>query len=797
MTSWHLPAAALGFGGGCLLAAGRPPAVPLGLLLILAGGALFGVALRRKRRRPNLSTRLLVNAALLPSEHDTPEPRARILAAAGLGAPAPRPLHLAPIVPMFVAAIAGGAGWALVRAPPPLGSLEGRHVRFQATAVSDVRREDWGWTLELSLDHLSVDGRPVEAHPRVWASGSPPAPAVTAGRSVAGTGTIEALPRPAEDFDAYLVGKGMTARLEVSELTTRGPPENLALRAANAVRDAYRGGVMTTLPPRLGGLLRGLAIGDTEGMDPEVEEDFQATGLTHLLAVSGSNVALVLVPAMALAARLRLGSGPRALAGLLAVALFALVTRWEPSVLRAGAMAAIGLAGLWSGRPRRVGAALAVAVIVLLAVDPLLATSVGFQLSVAATASLAGLAGPVARRLTWLPRPVAGVAAATIAAQVGVTPLLLLRFGTVPTVTFLANVLAFPAVGAALLLGSVGAAVVPAWPQAGQAVGELAGLPLGYLAEVADRMARLALPSVTGGVGAAAIAGVLAMFVAWRLRRGVARTSLAGVAVAAAVAWSSAPTAGPPPSLTVTFLDVGQGDAAVVRTPDGATVLIDAGPEERAVAASLAALGIRRLDVAVASHAHADHIEGFPAVLARFSVGLLLEPGCPSDSPSYARFVRAIRDEEVLVRHPRGGRSFTVGRLRMEVLGPDRCSPGGSAPNDDSVVLRLTHGRATVLFPGDAEVPAQEDLLSDGDPLHATVLKVPHHGGDTSTPAFFDAVEATMAVVSTGPNDYGHPDPGVLAALRSEGMVVYRTDHAGDVTVTFAEDGSPVVASFR
>jgi competence protein ComEC len=796
MTSWRVPVVALGFGGGCLLAAGRRPALALGSLLILAGAALFGVAVGWARRRSHVSTILLANAALLPGEDDTPEPRARILAAAGLESPGP-PLHRTPVPHMVVAALAVGAGWALVRAPPPVDSLDGRHVRFRATAVSDVRREDWGWTLELSLGHLSVDGRPVEAHPKVWASGSPPAPAVAAGRPVAGTGIMEALSRPTEDFDEYLVGRGIAARLRVFELTARGPPANLALRAANAFRDAYRRGAMSTLSPRLGGLLRGLAIGDTEGMDPEVEEDFQATGLTHLLAVSGSNVALVVVPALALAARLRLGLGTRALAGLVTVVLFAMVTRWEPSVLRAGAMAVIGLAALWSGRPRRVGPALAVAVIVLLAVDPSLATSVGFQLSVAATASLAALAGPVARRLWWLPRPVAGVAAATIAAQVGVTPLLLLRFGTVPTVTFLANVLAFPAVGPALFLGSVAAAMAPAWPQAGDAVGDLARLPLGYLASVADRMARLTLPSVTGGVGAAGIAGAAAVFVAWRLRRGVVRTSLIGLAVAAAVAWSSAPTAGPPTSFTVTFFDVGQGDAAVVRTPEGGTVLVDAGPEERDVATSLAALGIGRLDVAVASHAHADHIEGFPAVLARFPVGLLLEPGCPSDSPSYARLLRAILDEEVPVLRPRGGWSFTVGRLRLEVLGPDRCSPGGSAPNDDSVVLRLTYGPATVLFPGDAEVPAQEDLLADGDPFHATVLKVPHHGGDTSTQAFFDTVEATMAVVSTGPNDYGHPDPGVLAALRSEGMVVYRTDHAGNVTVTFAEGGSPVVASSR
>jgi competence protein ComEC len=111
------------------------------------------------------------------------------------------------------------------------------------------------------------------------------------------------------------------------------------------------------------------------------------------------------------------------------------------------------------------------------------------------------------------------------------------------------------------------------------------------------------------------------------------------------------------------------------------------------------------------------------------------------------------------------------------------------SPNDESIVLRLTYEGATLLFAGDAEVPAQQDLLEDGDPLQAAVLKVPPHGGDTSLPAFFEETEATLAVVSTGPNEYGHPVPSVLATLRSLGMRVVRTDRAGDVTVRFTEQG--------
>jgi competence protein ComEC len=788
----------LAFGVGCLATAGRPSGRGLGWVLAILGGVVAVLSAVWRPRRSERSTGLLTEAALLGPPTGPLGPCQRVLEAAGLPGRPSAPGRQRPAawtLPVVIAAFVAGAGWALVRAPPSLGPLDGRHVRFLGTAVSDLGRQDWGWSVEVRLDRAAVDGQVVEATPKVLVSGSEPVPTIAAGQPVSGEGVLDGLPRPARDFEAYLVGRGVTARLDASRLSVRGPPANPALRLANAVRDAFRTGAGRSLPDRQAGLLRGLAIGDTAGMDREIEEDFRASGLAHLLAVSGSNVALVLAPALAVAARLRLRPGRRALVASVVVTFFALVTRWEPSVLRATAMAAIALVALWAGRPRRVGPALAVAVLSLLVLDPLLSTSVGFQLSVAATAGLAAMAGPLATRLSWLPRPVAGAAAATLAAQIAVTPLLLLRFGVVPSVTLVANVLAFPAVAPALLLGTMASGLANAWPDGGRMVGRLAGAPLGYLVDLSDWMAQAPLPSLTGGAVAALLATAVAALVAWALRRRVPGLALIVAAVVAALGWASVPSTGPPSSLTVTFLDVGQGDAAVIRTPDGATVLVDAGPDEQQVATELAALGIRRIDLAVATHAHADHIDGFPAILARFPVTLLLDPGCPGDSPSYRRFLDAVRDEGVPVRHPRGGRRLTVGRLIVDVLGPDRCSPGGESPNDDSLVLRMAFGRSTVLFSGDAEVPAQRDLLADEDPVRATVLKVPHHGGDTSDKEFFDAVDSTLAVVSTGPNDYGHPNPGVLESLRAEGMVVHRTDLAGDVTITFAADGSPVVAS--
>jgi competence protein ComEC len=355
-------------------------------------------------------------------------------------------------------------------------------------------------------------------------------------------------------------------------------------------------------------------------------------------------------------------------------------------------------------------------------------------------------------------------------------------------------VLAFPAVPVALFMGIAAAWAALAWHPLGDLVGHAATLPLAYLAGVADRAARLGLPSLTSsGWMAPVIVAALVVVVGWRVRRGRRPVGLAAGGLALALlSWSAVPEAGPPGRLEVVFLDVGQGDAAIVRTPEGATILIDAGPDPDQVAVDLAALGVTRLDLAAASHAHADHVEGFPAVLARFPVALMLEPGCPAESPSYARFLDALDDEGVPVRHPRGGTTLFLGSLRIEVLGPDLCYP--DSPNDDSLVLRLSHAGDVVLFPGDAEVPAQEDILEDEEPVTADVLKVPHHGGDTSAADFLAATEADVAVVSTGPNEYGHPVPSVLALLRQLGMVVVRTDLAGDVTVRF-EGGQVLLES--
>ncbi|HEY1330592.1 MAG TPA: DNA internalization-related competence protein ComEC/Rec2 [Actinomycetota bacterium] len=684
-----------------------------------------------------------------------------------------------------------------------LAATLGRTVEARGTLASQPEAGALGWTATLRIASLiertDAGEREVSATGAIWAEGRGPPPDIAVGSQVVVEGLLESVPG---SFGTYLRHRGYAGALSVASLHAGGPPANPFLRAADAMRASLARSLARVFPAREAGLLLGLTLGDTSRLDPIVAEQFRATGLTHLLAVSGENVAMFLAPILALAQLCRLGRAGRFVVGLGAIAFFALLTRAEPSVLRASAMAGLVLVGVFLGRPRSPPAIMGAAILILLAMDPTLVYAVGFQLSVAATAGIALLGAPLAERLRWMPRPIALAAATTLAAQAGVTPLLLHYFGAVPTITIVANVLAFPAVGPGMLLGLLAAAAGIASPAIGMLAARVASVPLSYLEALAARLAHAPVATITGGGGAVALAIGVALVgaIAWWLRSGRRLSRRATVAIGTAlalVAASGAASAGPPRSFTVVFFDVGQGDAALIRSPAGATILIDGGPDPEQVATKLAALGIHRLDLMVATHPHADHVAGLAAVLARVWVGMVVDPGCAGSSPFYAQFLRAVAATRVPMRHPRPGEVLMVGDVRVEVLGPEHCFSGtDSDPNNDSLVLRVSDGSASVLFPGDAEQPAQTDVLRD-EPgfMRAEVLKVPHHGGDTSLDAFVGAVGARVAVVSVGPNRYGHPVPAVLATLARDGMRVFRTDRAGDVTVTFDAHGIEVAGS--
>ncbi|MCI0635132.1 MAG: DNA internalization-related competence protein ComEC/Rec2 [Actinobacteria bacterium] len=796
MSAWALPALAAGLWAGLLV---RPwigervdawvwlvgGALALAVAVALAPSAVPGSNTRRRSVRGPLERAGLVS-------DPAGDPAGGLAFAAGT----PSVAAWGSLVLSVVAVTSVAIGWGSVHEHRVRDALVARlapdSVTVEGSLRVDPKADDRGWSAVFDVRTVTWPGGAAEVRESVWLAGRDAPPDALRGDRLRVSGSLEV---PEEGgFASFLGRRGIAAELSVDDVEWLGHASFAPIRWSRAVRTLIGDSIVEMFPPREAGLLLGLALGDDTELDPVLERDFRASGLSHLLVVSGGNVAMVLAPVVALGALLRLSRWPRFALGALTVAFFVVLTGAEPSVMRAGVMAGLALVGVLLGRPRSGGSILAGAVVLLLVLDPALVWSVGFQLSVAATAGMIAMATPIADRLRFLPRPVALATGATLAAQAGVTPILLFHFHEVPTSTVLANVLAFPAVAPCLLLGVSAAGAGLASEGLGQLVAGIAVVPLRYLETVADRLAQAPVPWITGGGAVTLAAGLAAvLLIAWWMRSGrplPRRAVVFGVLLAPLLVWSSAISAGPPTSLTVRFFDVGQGDAALITSPGGASILVDGGPEPADIATELAALGIKRLDLVVASHPHADHIVGLPAVLSRIPVGSILEPGCPGDSPDAETLAEAVAAEGVPGRHPRAGEVILVGDVRLEILSPDRCWSGTeSDSNNDALVIRASIGEDVVLFATEPEEPAQQVMLDEEVDLAADVLKVPHHGAATSLETFFEAVGAEVAVVSVGPNTYGHPVPEVLDWLRSGGTRVVRTDLFGTVVVTFDEGG--------
>ncbi|HEX2205150.1 MAG TPA: DNA internalization-related competence protein ComEC/Rec2 [Longimicrobium sp.] len=579
-------------------------------------------------------------------------------------------------------------------------------------------------------------------------------------------------------------------------LTTRGRTE----------RQLHR------LFPRHGPLADALLLGRRETLDRALADRFAKSGLVHLLAISGTHVALMGAVFVLLGRVARLSRARVAALTIALVAAYLAMIGAPPSALRSGVMLALSLLALVLQRPSSPLPIVAAAALALLAMDPMTALDIGFQLSFAGVLGLVLLRGAMWKRLPKavrrgkLSRPVAESLVMSVAAFVVTAPVVAHHFGQVAPVSVLANLPAVPLTSLALI--GIGAAAVtePVLPALAHLFAGGAGLALDLLDRTVDLA--VALPGGHAAVARpqwwlwalAALAFLAALDLAGTLRARV-RWAVAAGSASAAFLVLPVVAAGDGGGLEIAFLDVGQGDAVALRTPAGRWLLVDAGPleegfdaGEKRVLPFLRAQGARRIEAMVLTHPHADHIGGAAAVLRALPVAAVVEPGLPYPSPVYLATLDAATDGGTAWRAARQDRSLHVDGVELSFLWPvvDVLDAPADA-NDISVVVQVRYGAFAALLTGDAPASVEAALVARyGERLRAHVLKAGHHGSVTSTSeGFLDAVRPALAVLSLGRrNEYGHPSPAVVDRLERRGVEVARTDEDGTVIVRVAPGGA-------
>jgi competence protein ComEC len=610
--------------------------------------------------------------------------------------------------------------------------------------------------------------------------------------------------------------------------------------ALYAFKKQAQGVIARLTPEPQAALLTGILLGVETGIPRDLYERFNATGTSHIIVISGANIALVVALLMGLG-KWVVGKRRAALLAVVGVILYTLLVGADAAVVRAAIMGSLAALALYFGRQATALNSLVASAIVLTAINPLALWDLGFQLSFAASLGLILLVPPLTETSTALfASKLSGerlnealgflreLLLVTLAAQVAVTPILIAAFGRLSPVSLLVNFLILPLQPAVMIGGAVATAVglIPFLTWLAQGLFWIPWLALAYTTTVVDWAASLPQATVEVGKlpGWALVLCYGAMLGAvWLYRQGaggrralweritrkreggsgaapaeVRRTStvvlLSSLAGAVILAWVAAFSL-PDGRLHVAFLDVGQGDAIFITTPRGQQILVDGGPSPSALLSGLGRrmpFWDRSIDLLLLTHPDSDHLAGLVPVLERYEVRQVLESaGAGGNGPTYEQWRALIAQKGIPLRQAVAGMRIETGDgVVLEVLNPPPgMANGKESDNDLSVVVRLLAGRAAFLLTGDAEARAEGWMVAAGRPLQSTVLKVSHHGsGEASAAPFLAAVRPQLAVISVGAgNRFGHPAPEVLERLAATGVQVLRTDERG--TIELLTDG--------
>jgi competence protein ComEC len=683
---------------------------------------------------------------------------------------------------------------------PPMLTEETRTARFAGTVVGDVRAGEGSASFPFAL----ATGTVVRAHVRD--DGVVPGERlVVRGRLV----PFDEARNPGEPSRrALALGEGLAGELAGDRVVLRAPPDARDVRSWSArARAALSRRLRELLREPEATVVAGALWGERGTLPQDVRDDFQATGTVHVLVTAGLHLGVI---AWLVAGALQLLRVPRvasSLAAIPCVVAYAWLSGAHLPSQRAAAMVSVALLARACGARPVSWNALALAALVVAAIWPAAVTTVSFALSFSCVAAILLFARPLQHALErWeLPERVREALALTIATQIGVWPLSAATFGVVAPYAILANAAVVPATGIAMLAG-IAALLLGAIPIAGRAAATIAVWDVDLILRVVSAVAALpgarvwvAPPPAVAIVAYDAAAIAAAIVLRRSVRAAVAIVACASLAVLVTTLRL------PDGKLTITMLDVGQGDGIVVRTPRGHVILIDSGGRlergpakdgrspaelvgERVVLAYLKREGVRHVDLLVNTHPHGDHVGGLAPIVRALRVDAIADSGQTYGGRAFNDGLHEATLHHVPVHVARcGDRWATDDGVTLSVLSPCGAlfADGKNDVNENSVVVMLAYRDFRMLFMGDAGFQAEQRLLESGADLHADVLKVGHHGSAySSAPNFVTAVRLKYALISVGRHNlFGHPAATTLATLRGAGAMTYRTDLCGAVII--------------
>jgi len=680
-------------------------------------------------------------------------------------------------------------------------SFHEKDIFFQGIFHS-IQQTEYGWKGKCELNQLNGASIPPNIFLTVFGKKNMP----TEQDTVNGMGELKKLNsvrNPGEfNFKSFYERQHIFGRIFLDKekpiQIRSGSPKSNHL-SIKKVQTSIRTTIQSSTDSTTAGLLLALILGDKSTIDENLKNDFAETGVIHVLAVSGLHVGYILIILSILTSMLSIPWGWNKLVIILGLIFFCFLTGLKPSVIRASMMAALYILSPVINRPASVWNIIGFVAIFLLLIEPLYITDLGFILSFAAVISIIYFYNLFERILPNQINPkfiqnsgikfVWGLFLVSLSAQIGTLPITAYYFHKIPIISLIANVIIVPIIGVIVVIGFIilGCSFSP---QLASIAGESAWFfqkVISWFAEFFSSFKYSSIPvqkvdSVDVALYGFLISGLFLIFQkAYRGKGIISFLLLMNLGVFTTI------TA---PKTQILFMDVGQGDAALVQYSNGKTMLIDAGNRnrredwgERVVIPVLNHLGVNKLDWVMMSHPHADHIGGLVSLVEEIPADTLIDTYAGYGSWTYNHLVERYTELGTIIKRPKIGEITQISPLEaIRYFAPDSASSTHHHNvNNASIVCQLLIGEKTILFTGDLEHEGDEDLIRFGDKLKSDILKVGHHGSITSTtPQILSLIQPEMAVVSVGHgNKFSHPSPIVMDRLMKQNITIHRTDQSG------------------